>query len=658
MKELDFRLRGSDGYLGVSVTYGLLASILLVSAPHADHLPLWVSALAAMLLGWRAYLVYSGNPLPARWLLLTLTLGSVGAIFSSFHTLFGREAGVTLLILLATLKLLEVRTLRDAIVLLNLACFIIITNFFYSQSITTALFMLVTLLVILTAWIHLQTGTLPLRPRLRIASVLLLQAIPLTLILFVLFPRVQGPLWGMPQDAYASSGLDDRMSPGSLSKLSLSDAVAFRVTFNDKPPRREQMYWRGPVLWEFDGHTWTPGRSLRTGPPRLDSLSDPIDYAVTLEPHNKTWLFTLEMPTQISVPAGLTYDFQVQGKSNVTARLRYTAHSQLGYRANAEENPLQLQRALVIPRGFNPRAQQLASEWQASLHSDEEIMRAALAYFNREGFQYTLEPPPLGINEVDDFLFGTRKGFCEHYASSFVFLMRAAGVPARVITGYQGAAYNGLGNYYIVRQSDAHAWAEVWLRGRGWVRVDPTAAIAPARVQSGLAAAVPAGESAALPFLARTQSPWLLNLRLNLDRLTYQWDQWVLGYNPERQFAFLTRMGMEEITWQRMAFTMMGGVGILVGLFALLMLRRLHARQTDKVQTAWLRLCKKLAKSGLPRAPHEGPEDYARRAAKLRPHLAAALQELSRRYIALRYGKPRNSQALREFQHRVRAFKP
>ncbi|CAG0123962.1 Protein-glutamine gamma-glutamyltransferase [Rhodocyclaceae bacterium] len=663
--------------LSAPIIYGLLLSILMVSAPHADHLPLWVSALAAMLLGWRAYLAYSGNPLPARWLLITLTLGSVGAILASFHTLFGREAGVTLLILLATLKLLELRTVRDAMVLIYLACFIIITNFFYSQSIPTALFMLATLLAILTAWIRLQTGTLPFKPRLRegngeavgylaasplwglrIASVLLLQAIPLTLILFVLFPRVQGPLWGLPQDAYASSGLDDKMSPGSLSKLSLSDAVAFRVTFTDKAPLREQMYWRGPVLWEFDGRTWTPGKILRTAPPRLDGLSSPIDYTVTLEPHNRTWLFALEMPTQISVPAGLTYDFQVHGKSNVTARLRYTAHSQLGYRANAEENSLQLQRAQVIPRQFNPRAQQLATEWRTSLQSDEEVMRAALGYFNREGFQYTLEPPLLGMHTVDDFLFETRKGFCEHYASSFVFLMRAAGIPARVVTGYQGGAYNGLGNYYIVRQSDAHAWAEVWLRGRGWVRVDPTAVIAPARVQSGLAASVPASDSAALPFLARTQSPWLLKLRLNLDLLANQWNQWVLGYNPERQFAFLTRMGMEEITWQKMAFTMMGGVGVLVGLFALLMLRRLQAQHADKVQTAWLRLCKKLAKSGLPRAPHEGPEDYSVRVARARPHLAAGLQELSRRYIALRYGKRHNVQALREFESMVGAFKP
>jgi len=500
--------------------------------------------------------------------------------------------------------------------------------------------MLATLTVVVTTWIHLYAQNIALKPRLRIATTLLLQAIPLTLILFVLFPRVQGPLWGLPQDAYASSGLDDKMSPGSVSKLTLSDAVAFRVIFNSQPPRRDQMYWRGPVLSNFDGHIWTPGRggSVRAKAAQLDNLASPIDYIVTLEPHNKTWLFALEMPTQVSIPAGMTYDFQVQQRSPVTSRLRYTAHSQLGFRANAEEDPLQLQRALDFPRSLNPRAQQLAAEWRANSGSDEAVVRAAIAYFKREGFLYTLSPPPLGTHEIDDFLFGTRKGFCEHYASGFVYLMRAAGVPARVVTGYQGGEYNALGNYYIVRQSDAHAWAEVWLRGRGWVRIDPTAAAAPSRLELGMAAALPESDSAALPLMARTQLPWLTSFRFNLDALTNQWNQWVLGYNPERQFAFLTRMGMKEITWQNMAFTMMGGVALLVGLFTLLMLRKLAGRNTDEAQRLYLKFCRKLAKRGIVRGAHEGPQDFAARAAQIKPQLAPAIADITARYVALRYG--------------------
>ena len=627
--------------------YGLLLSALMVIAPHAEHLPLWVSSLCAGLLLWRSWLTYSGDPLPKRWLLLLLTFASIGMLLISFRTLFGREIGVTLLMLLATLKLMELRTTRDAMVLLYLACFIITTNFLYSQSIPTALTMLATLLVIVTTWVHLQAQSIALKSRLRIATVLLLQALPLMLIVFVLFPRVQGPLWGLPQDAYASSGLDDQMSPGSLSRLSLSEAVAFRVTFKGQPPLREKMYWRGPVLWNYDGKTWTPGLATSRKIPQIDSLALPADYTVTLEPHNKTWLFALEMPTRLSIPAGLTDDFRLLQQSPVTSRLRYDAHSQLNYQANVEEDPRQLQRALSLPPNLNPRARQLAAGWRTSLASDDEIIRTAITYYNRENFFYTLEPPLLGSNSMDDFLFETRKGFCEHYASSFVFLMRAAGIPARVVTGYQGAEYNNLGGYYIVRQSDAHAWAEVWLRGRGWLRIDPTAAISPARVQSGLAAALP--DSTALSFMARNQPQWLRDLRLNWDALANQWNQWVLGYDTERQFAFLTRLGMESITGQKMVFAMATGVGVLIGLFALFMLRHLFARQPDKVQAAWLKLCRKLARAGLPRAAHEGAQDYAARIAIARPDLAKSILDLAENYTALRYGGIHDEQVRREF---------
>ncbi len=639
--------------LTAPLIYGLIACIVMVSAPHTEHLPLWVSAVCSILLAWRAYLTYSGNALPPRWLLLLITVAGVGAIAIGFRSLFGREVGVTLLILLATLKLLELRAVRDATVLIYLSCFIIITNFFYSQSIPTALFMLATLIVILATWVHLQTGTLTLKPRLRIAGILLLQAIPLSLILFVLFPRVQGPLWGLPQDAYASSGLSDKMSPGSMSKLSLSDAVAFRVSFNDKVPTREQMYWRGPVLWEFDGTTWTRGHNATLLRPTLSDATLAIDYTVTLEPHNKPWLFALDIPTKLSLPADFAPDFQVLSKAPVNARTRYNATSQLSYRASLDEPPQQLQRALRLPPDLNPQAKSLAAEWRARSDNDATLVNSALRYFNQNGFEYTLEPPLLGMNGVDDFLFTTKKGFCEHYAGSFVFLMRAAGVPARVVTGYQGGEYNDLGGYYILRQSDAHAWAEVWLKDKGWVRVDPTAAISPARIQSGLSAALP--NNTALPFLARTQSPLLLKLRFNLDALGYQWNQWVLGYNTERQFAFLTRLGMEDITWQKLAMNMLAGVALLVGLFTLILLRRLATRQHDAVQIVWLKVCRKLAKAGLPRAPHEGAQDYAARIASARPEAAQDIRDLAARYTALRYGAEHDG--LPAFKDAVRRFK-
>ncbi|MEK7811307.1 MAG: DUF3488 and transglutaminase-like domain-containing protein, partial [Pseudomonadota bacterium] len=502
---------------------------------------------------------------------------------------------------------------------------------------------------------HLQTGSLALKPRLRIAGILLLQAIPLSLLIFVLFPRVQGPLWGMPQDAYASSGLSDSMAPGSMSKLSLSDAVAFRVTFIDSAPMREQLYWRGPVLWDFDGTTWTRGRNATLRKPTLDDISRAVDYSVTLEPHNKPWLFTLEMATQLSIPAEFAPDFQLLSRRPVTSRLRYSARSYLSYYANLNEPPQQMQRALALPRGYNPQSLQLAATWRAQNNNDNAIVRTALLYFNRGGFEYTLEPPLLGANSVDDFLFSSKKGFCEHYAGSFVFLMRAAGVPARVVTGYQGGEYNELGDYYILRQYDAHAWAEVWLRDLGWVRIDPTAAIAPSRIQNGLNAALP--DNASLPFFARTQSQFLLKLRFNLDALNNQWNQWVLGYNTERQFAFLTRLGMEDITWQKLAINMLAGVSLLVGIFTLVMLRRLVTRQTDAIQANYLKFCRKLEKRGTLRAAHEGAQDFARRAAKIHAHHAAQIADITARYVALRYGNQQDEASLRAFRDAVRRFK-
>ncbi|MDZ4202601.1 MAG: DUF3488 and transglutaminase-like domain-containing protein [Gallionella sp.] len=637
------------------LVYGLLLGTLMVTAPHADHMPLWVTALCLSLLLWRGYLTYQGLPLPKRWLLTSIMLASVGGILISFHTLFGRDASVTLLITLTTLKFMELRTTRDATVMVYLACFIIITNFFYSQSIATALYMLTTLLVISVTWVHLYAPDIAFKPRLRVAAILLLQAIPLTLVLFVLFPRVQGPLWGLPQDAFATSGLDDKMSPGSLSRLTLSDEVAFRVNYTGQAPRRDQMYWRGPVLWEFDGVTWTQGQTVATIVPQFSETAQPIDYSVTLEPHNKTWLFALDIPGHLSVASNLTYDFQPVQKDTVKARIRYQARSYLSYRANLHEGARQIQRGLRLPPRLNPKTKELAAQWRAKSTDDAAVVRSALDYFNRESFSYTLQPPPLGAHNVDDFLFKTRQGFCEHYASSFVYLMRAAHIPARVVTGYQGGEYNSFGGYYIVRQSDAHAWAEVWLEGQGWVRVDPTAAIAPARVESGLAAALP--DTAALPFMQRNPPQWMLELRQNWDAMSNRWNQWVLGYNAERQFAFFTRLGMESVTWQKMTLSMALVAGSLIALFAALMLRHLLVQKPDPVQAAWLRLCRKLSRAGLPRAAHEGPRDYAERIAAARPDLAGKFGDLAERYSALRYGKATGEQTQREFVHRTGTFK-
>jgi protein-glutamine gamma-glutamyltransferase len=637
------------------LTYGLLASILLVSAPHAEHLPLWVNILCAFLLVWRTYLNHANAALPPRWLLFILSIASVVGILFSYSTLFGREAGVTLLILLSSLKLLELHERRDATVLIYLSCFITITHFFYSQSIPTAIVTMLSLLVILATWLRLESGSLALNLSMRLALKILLQAVPLTLLLFILFPRVQGPLWGLPQDAYSTSGLSDSMSPGTLSKLTLSQAVAFRVNFEGSPPPHDQMYWRGPVLSNYDGITWRAGVQRTGKRPQLVQEDRPLDYTVTLEPHNKKWLFALEMPTKLSIANEITEEFLLQQNEPVTHRIRYQAHSQLAYRVNLEESDHLLHNALMLPPDLNPRTRSLAHEWQASLPNEDAIIRTALGYFNQQKFSYTLEPPLLGKHGADDFLFETRQGFCEHYASSFVILMRAAGIPARVVTGYQGGENNTLGGYTVVRQADAHAWAEVWLKERGWLRIDPTAAISPERVQRGLSAAI--ADNTALPFLARTQLPWLLNIRANFDRLNHQWNLWVLGYDTERQFAFLTRLGMEDISWQNMIINLILGASVLVAVMAALLLRKLYVRHTDAAQLLYLQFCKKLSRAGLVRAPHEGPQDFAIRAAASKPQLAEAIKRITACYLCQRYESIPNIENLRTMRREVAAFK-
>lgn len=635
-----------------ALLHGLTASVAMVLLPHVEHMPPWVSAASAAVLLWRVLWTQQGRKPPRLFWLWSLSLLGAAGIVVEFDTVFGREAGVAFLALLTSMKLLELHATRDVLVTLFLACFLCITGFFYSQSIPIALYLLLTLLVILSTWLGMQMPTASAKVRWQLAGSMLLKALPLTLVLFLLFPRVQGPLWGMPSDAYSSSGLSDSMSPGSLSKLILSDAVAFRVSYDGPAPPRSQMYWRGPVLWEFDGRTWTPGSSAFRMPPQITPLSQPLHYQVTLEPHNQRWLFALDVPTHFNIPVQYTEDLQTLYGEPLNQRLRYQADSALRYQFNVQELVPQLRRATGLPDDeHNLRSRELAASWRKA-HADDAaaIVQAALRYFNQQGFVYTLEPPPLGVDGVDDFLFRTKRGFCEHYASAFVVLMRAAGVPSRVVTGYLGGEWNDLGKYHVVRQSDAHAWAEVWLEGRGWVRIDPTAAIAPERVQR--TAARSAADNAAAPYMARNPPDWLRNLRVEWDFMTNQWNQWVLGYDSERQFDFLTRMGM-DVTWQNLAGSMGAAVMALLGLFAAWMMRDLWPARRDPVQQHWHKLSTRLGKVGLPRADYETASDYARRVAQARPELAAAMQQVASEYNRLRYETTPDATSLRAWQQQV-----
>jgi len=634
----------------------LTVSLAMVAAPHAWRVPWWVIALVATLAAWRAYVSYARLPLPSRWLLLAIVIIATIGIYLHYRTIFGRDAGVALLVLMLGLKLLEMRSLRDAMLLILLGYFLVITNFLYSQTIPTALYMLACVWVITATMLtlHHARDEPPFHRQLRVSGVLLAQSVPLMLVLFLLFPRVSGPLWGLPQDAFAGvSGLSETMTPGSVSNLILSDAVAFRVRFDSAIPQPKHLYWRGPVMTDFDGVSWSASRFLY-GTPEFTASGTPVTYEVTLEPHNKRWMFALDLPAK-TVPRALTgADFQIRSFDPVANRVRYDMASFLDYTYGAGESPAALRRALRLPPGFNPRAVALGRSLRQKSADDRALVREVLAMFRNQNFFYTLSPPPLGQHSVDDFLFGTRSGFCEYYASAFAVLMRAAGIPSRIVTGYLGGEVNQLGNYLIVRQADAHAWTEVWFRDTGWVRVDPTAAVSPLRVESGISAAVPRSDP--LPLLVRGDFELLRQLRFTWDLMANTWNQWVLGYTPERQRRLLTSVGIDDATWYLLTMLMLSLAAVIVIVLSAFMLRRLKARVRDPARIAYLKFCEKLRAKGIPREPAEGPLDYARRLARVRPDLAAAVAAITQLYVALRYGAHASGAALREFQQRVSRF--
>jgi len=632
---------------------GLLLALVLVAGPHALRMPWWLTLLTLGMYGWRAQLALGRAALPSRWQLLAVAALSLAAVFFEYRTLFGRTPGIVLLVLFSGLKLLEMRTHRDGAVVAFLCYFLIMTNLLYTQSIPTAALMCAALLAVTCTLVGFAAPRRALRANLRTGGLLLAHAVPAALALFLLFPRVQGPLWGMPQDAYSGvTGLSDTMSPGNLSQLAQSDAVAFRAEFQGATPAPRQRYWRGPVLWEFDGRTWSMGQNWieRFEAPHGDSR---FAYVVTLELHNRIWLFALETAASLPERARLTNDGMIVSASPVRSRMRYAVESVADAQIGVRERRGALERALALPEDGNPRARALAAQWRGGAQDDTEVLLRAIDFFRGAGLAYTLEPPLLGREPIDEFLFDTRAGFCEHFSSAFVYLMRAAGVPARVVTGYQGGEVNSVDRIITVRQSDAHAWAEAYLPGRGWVRVDPTAAAVPGRIESGLARSVREGEP--LPLLMRPQLEWLRSVRHNWEALAHRWNVMVLGYNPERQRDLMSSLGMRDADWRSLTAAMASALGLFTLLLLAWSLRRLA--RPDPVQRAWQAFCRKLGARGVARAPHEGPRDYAERAARRLPAAAAAIQAIGALYVGARYGRAASREQIVELQRRVRALR-
>jgi transglutaminase-like putative cysteine protease len=634
-----------------SDTLLLLAAALMVLAPHFPYLPLWISALACVTLLWRAGLTWLGRRMPPVWLLVPVALASMGGVYLSYRTLLGRDAGVAMLVLLLAFKLLEMRARRDLFVVLFLSYFVLLTSFLYSQSMPAALWAAAALLVLLTAQQSFQySGAVPpLRRRLLGALKLAALAAPLALLLFVAFPRIQGPLWGLPGDALGGkTGLSDSMAPGTLSTLAQSDEIAFRVRFIDAVPAQPQLYWRGIVLGDYDGRTWTRvprKRGLERLEVAIHARGAPVRYEATMEASNSRWLALLELAgPELYLPGYRlrdTDEMEQFSADPITRRVRYQASAWLDYSLQAGELPQRMARWLELPAGYNPRALALAQQWRAARPdaSAQQLSQLVLARFRSLDYRYTLEPPLAGRDAVDEFLFDSRAGFCEHYAGAYVVLMRAMGVHARVVTGYQGGERNPLDGYLTVRQSDAHAWAEIWTQAGGWQRVDPTAAVAPERVQRNLARALPRPAAFGLgPLIDLQNDPdsWLAQLRYAYAALNNSWNQWVLDYNPDRQRSFLGELGAAFAQWR----AALAGLALVAAALAAGLWWWLRRRPADPLDGLYAAFCRQQARHGYARTPAEGPRSYAARlrAMPASPAKHAAMEQFLHLYGMLKYG--------------------
>lgn len=618
----------------------LVGCSLLVQGLHAFHLPTHLALAGPALTLTGLFFARRSVAIPR---LLPILLALVVALLAreEHRHLLGRDPGVSFLVVAIGLKLMEVRSRRDVTVVFCLLAFLLPTVFFYSHAIMATMVVVVAAVALLAGFAASrdEAGPLALRPALQISGTMMLQGLPVALLLFALFPRLSGPLWTLGTERAGRTGLSERMYPGGVTKLSLSDDVAFRVDFEGPVPATRDLYWRGPVLTHFDGRGWSTTLVPGEGQPLVDGKGGTA-YRVSLEPHDRFWLFALDLPATLPSRARLTREQQLLSLDPITQAMQYRQVSSLTDRFPAVHGD-EIRHALPLPYSGNRRTREWADLLRAESADSWALIQRVLRSFREDPFHYTLEPPEYGADGIDAFLFAQRRGFCEHYASAFAFVMRAAGIPARVVTGYQGGEVSPVGGYLIVRQADAHAWVEVWVDNQ-WRRIDPTAAVAPERIERGLGAAVPAGER--LPLLSRLEPSWAKSLRLHWDAVNYRWQRWVVEFNLERQQLLWENLGMPRPEPWQVALALLSAGGAWLAMLALLLLRR---RQPDAAQRLWERFCQQLAQAGLPRAAHEPPLAYARRAGQHWPQAAAELWQVALAYCGARYGAPAAQNLLR-----------
>ena len=616
-----------------------MAGLAAALGPHLLRMQAWVSAFVIGACAWRLLAELRGWRMPPPLLRGLIAAGVTVGVVLGYSTITGLDGGTALLALMSALKLLETRTARDHTVLIFIGWFLCLAAFLYAQDVATAAWVLSTVWLLAAALLRVsRRGTDGPAPQpFRTTGGMLLKAAPVALVLFFFFPRVEGSFWGAPSAERALTGLSDEMSPGDISDLTQNDVVAFRVRFDGNPPPPPLRYWRGPVFSQFDGYTWSRGDVQSFRRPRVDHAGSPVEYTVTLEPTGQQMLFALDMVESWTPGlAGQAWDFGLRTRRPVNAVLQYDARSYPRYRAG-EELALALRNAsLRLPPGRNPRSIEFARRLRERAGSDAAYVQAVLEHFRAEAFYYTLTPPGLARDSVDDFLFNTRQGFCGHFASAFTSLMRAAGIPARVVGGYQGGDWNPLGGYLIVRQSHAHAWSEIWLPGAGWRRIDPTAAVAPERVERGLEASFAGSEL--LPGALARNSPLLWQARMFWDNLNAHWNDGVVQFDRATQEALLTDLGFDDPDWRAFAAALGLGLGLAVaGLVAWLALE-FRPRHADPAAAAYRRFTGRLARRGIEYEVGEAPRDFARRVRRLRPDLGTHALAITETYLRLRYG--------------------
>ena len=596
----------------------LLIAQVLVIAPHLFHIPLWIAGLWLCCAGWRVQVYRTRWKLPRSIVKVAMMTSAAFAVYLSRGGLIGLDAGVALLITAFTLKLVELRSRRDALVLIFLGFFAVVTSYLYDDSLLAALYSLLPALALLAAWTGLQQGQSvePLRRHLFFSLRLLAQAIPFALLLFAFFPRLE-PLWTLPQPGgKGKTGLSGQMSPGDIAELSQSTELAFRATFAGDIPPKSQLYWRALTLPVFDGRSWRLqdfGMDMRPGQWRAQGAS--LAYSVIVQPSHRPWLFSLDYSVSAQADVQQLTDFRLQRNRPVHRSYLYEATAWPQSIADPVLPAARKRQYLQLPRPGNPRTREWARQLREQYADDRQLVNALLSHFNQQPYHYTLKPPLLGENSIDEFMFDTQRGFCEHYSSAMTFALRVVGIPARVVTGYQGGEINPAGNFVQVRQMDAHAWVEYWLPRQGWQRADPTFQVAPERIEQGLQDALldeaELLSSGLFSPMRYRHVAWVNQLRLGWENLNHGWQTRVLGYQSERQQAWLRQL-FGQVNWQQIGVGLVLALVLMMGVLALWLIRPWRNRP-DPISLELQKLDRLLAKHGLARGQGEGLNAFYQR---------------------------------------------